>query len=145
VSWLNRRIEEGIREMSASIPVELLDLFDEPALGIVSYTTAPGQIVPFPMWVDYDGTHLRPSSPVGSKKGRALRARPQVGVAIVSTKTPWRWLSLSGRIVEIQPDEGLAFIDRMSQKYSGQAYERRTPREVFVIELDRVGHSGSWR
>ena len=22
---------------------------------------------------------------------------------------------------------------------------RRTPREVFVIELDRVGHSGSWR
>ncbi|MDR3546634.1 MAG: hypothetical protein P4L30_12800 [Candidatus Limnocylindrales bacterium] len=33
----------------------------------------------------------------------------------------------------------------MSQKYTGQAYERRTPREVFVIELDRVGHSGSWR
>ena len=131
--------------MSASIPVELLDLFDEPALGIVSYTTAPGQIVPFPMWGDYDGTHLRASSPVGSKKGRALRTRPQVGVAIVSTKTPWRWLSLSGRIGEIQPDEGLAFIDRMSQKYSGQAYERRTPREVFVIELDRVGHSGSWR
>ena len=131
--------------MSASIPVEMLDLFEEPALGVVSYTTAAGQIVPFPMWVDYDGTHLRASSPVGSKKGRALRARPQVGVAIVSTKTPWRWLSLSGRIVEIQPDEGLAFIDRMSQKYSEQAYERRTPREVFVIELDRVGHSGSWR
>jgi hypothetical protein len=82
---------------------------------------------------------------MGSKKGRALRARPQVGVAIVSTKTPWRWLSLSGRIVEIRPDEGLAFIDRMSQKYAGQAYERRTPREVFLIELDRVGHSGSWR
>jgi len=145
VSWLNRRIEEGIREMSASIPVELLDLFAEPALGIVSYTTAAGQIVPFPMWVDYDGTHLLASSPMGSKKGRALRARPQVGVAIVSTKTPWRWLSLSGRIVEIRPDEGLAFIDRMSQKYAGQAYERRTPREVFLIELDRVGHSGSWR
>jgi hypothetical protein len=75
VSWLNRRIDEGIREMSASIAVELLDLFEEPALGIVSYTTAPGQIVPFPMWVDYHGTHLLASSPVGSKKGRSLRVR----------------------------------------------------------------------
>ena len=82
---------------------------------------------------------------MGSKKGRALRARPQVCVSIVSTKTPWRWLSLSGRVVEIRPDEGLAFIDRMSVKYTGQAYQRRKPREVFVIEIDRVGHSGSWR
>jgi nitroimidazol reductase NimA-like FMN-containing flavoprotein (pyridoxamine 5'-phosphate oxidase superfamily) len=88
VSWLNRRIDEGIREMSASIPGELLDLFAEPALGVVSYTTVAGQIVPFSMWVDYDGTHLLASSPMGSKKGRALRVRPQVGVVIVSAKTP---------------------------------------------------------
>ncbi len=131
--------------MTASIPDDLLDIFEEPALGHVSYTTEAGQIVPFPMWVDHDGTHLLTSSPEGSKKGRALRVRPQVGVAIVSTKTPWRWLSISGRVVEIRPDEGLAFIDRMSQKYVGQAYQRRTPREIFVIEIDRVGHSGTWR
>jgi hypothetical protein len=68
-----------------------------------------------------------------------------VGVAIVTTKTPWRWLSLSGRVIQIRLDAGLALIDRMSQKYVGQAYQRRTRREVFVIELDRVGHSGSWR
>ncbi|MDR3546635.1 MAG: hypothetical protein P4L30_12805 [Candidatus Limnocylindrales bacterium] len=74
--------------MSASISGELLDLFAEPALGVVSYTTVAGQIVPFPVWVDYDGTHLLASSPMGSKKGRALRVRPQVGVVIVSAKTP---------------------------------------------------------
>jgi hypothetical protein len=130
--------------MTTPIPVEMLDLFQEPALGLVSYTTSAGQIVPFPMWVDYDGTHVLASSPVGSKKGRALRARPQVGVAIVSTRTPWQWLSISGRVVDIRPDERLEFIDRMSRKYLGQAYERRTPREVFVIEIDRVGHSGTW-
>ena len=131
--------------MTTSVPVDMLDLFEEPGLGEVSYTTDAGQIVPFPMWVDYDGSNLMTSSPVGSKKGRALRVRPQVGIAIVSTKTPWRWLSLSGRVVDIRPDEGLAFIDRMSQKYTGQAYQRRTPREVFVIELDRAGRSGTWR
>ncbi len=123
----------------------MLDLFAEPALGHVSYTTEAGLIVPFPMWVDYDGALLLTSSPVGSKKGRALRVHPRVGISIVSTRTQWRWLSISGHVVNIRPDEGLAFIDRMSQKYVGQAYQRRTPREIFEIEIDRVGHSGNWR
>ena len=124
--------------MPASIPEQTLDLFAEPALGHFSYTDARGRIVTFPMWVDFDGTHLFTSSPMGSKKGQALRQRPQVGLSIVSTKNPWHSLSASGHVVDIRPDDGLAFIDRMAHKYLGQAYERRTPREVFVIELDRT-------
>jgi general stress protein 26 len=130
--------------MSASISVELLDLFEEPALGHVSYTLESGQVVTFPMWVDHVDGRILTSSPIGSRKGRAMRVRPQVAVSIVSTRTPWRWLSLSGRVVGIRPDVDLAFIDRMSRKYLGQDYERRTPREVFEIEIDRVGHSGTW-
>jgi PPOX class probable F420-dependent enzyme len=130
--------------MPASIPDSMLDLFEEPALGHVSYTNDAGQIVSFPMWVDFDGARLLASSPLGSGKGKAVRQRPQVAVSIVSTRTPWHWISVSGRVVEIRPDEGLAFIDRMSQKYLGQAYERRNPREIFHIEIDRVGHSGTW-
>jgi PPOX class probable F420-dependent enzyme len=130
--------------MPASVPAELLDLFAEPALGHFSYTTPSGQIVTFPVWVDYDGSRVLVSSPEGAKKGRAVRARPQVAVSIVSTKTPWRWLSISGRVVEVRPDHDLATIDRLSRKYLGRDYERRTPREVFEIEIDRVGHSGTW-
>ena len=127
--------------MAASIPASMLDLFDEPALGHVSYLDAAGRIVTFPMWMDLEGGHLLTSSPVGSKKGVALRERPQVGVDIVSTTNPWHWLSISGHVVEIRPDDGLAFIDRMAHKYVGHAYERRTPREIFVIEMDRVRKS----
>ena len=127
--------------MPASVPEQVLDLFDEPALGHISYTDAGGRIVTFPMWVDYDGTHLLTSSPIGSKKGHALRQRPQVGLSIVSTTNPWHWLSVSGHVVDIKPDDGLAFIDKMAHKYVGQVYERRTPREVFVIELDRARKS----
>jgi PPOX class probable F420-dependent enzyme len=126
------------------IPDTLLDLFQEPALGHVSYLNAKGQIVTFPMWVDFDGEHLLTSSPVGSRKGKALRERPQVSVSIVSTKNPWHWLSLSGRVVDIRPDENLAFIDRMSQRYTGSAYSRRTPREIFTIAIDRASPTRSW-
>jgi PPOX class probable F420-dependent enzyme len=132
----------------ARIPEELLDLFAEPALAHVSYLNRKGQIVTFPMWVDYDGEHLLVSSPVGSRKGRAFRDRPQVSVSIVSNNNRWHWLSASGRVVGIQPDENLEFIDRLARRYTGGEYQRRTPREVFTIEIDRVspsaGQAGRW-
>ena len=72
-----------------------------------------------------------------------MRERPQVAVAIVSNSDPWHWVSISGRVVAIQPDTDLVFIDRMAQKYTGKSYQRRTPREVFSIEIDRVSSTGS--
>ena len=125
----------------ATVPDDLRDLFDEPALAHVSYLNSRGQIVTFPMWVDYDGEHLLISSPIGSRKGKALRDRPQVSIEIVSAKNPWHWVSISGRVVDIQPDQDLAFIDLMAHKYTGKAYERRTPREVFNVAIDRVSRS----
>jgi len=130
--------------MPAAILDEVRDLFDEPALAHVSYLNRNAQIVTFPMWVDFDGEKVLVSSPIGSRKGKSFRERPQVAVSIVSTKNPWHWLSISGRVVNIEPDEDLAFIDRMSQKYTGKQYERRTPREVFTVALDRVSSSGRW-
>jgi PPOX class probable F420-dependent enzyme len=132
----------------ATIPDELRDLFDEPALAHVSYLNRKGQIVTYPMWVDFDGEHVLVSSPVGSRKGQAFRQREQVGVSIVSNDNRWHWVSISGRVVDIQPDQDLAFIDRMSQKYVGSPYERRTPREIFTIAIDRASPSareiGAW-
>jgi PPOX class probable F420-dependent enzyme len=123
------------------IPDEVRDLFEQPAIAHVSYLNAKGQIVTFPMWADSDGEHILISSPVGSKKGKALRVRPQVAVSIVSPDNGWHWLSISGRVVDIRPDENLEFIDRMARKYTGSQYQRRTPREIFTVEIDRISPS----
>lgn len=130
--------------MPVTIPEGVRDLFDEPALGHVSYLNRRGQVVTFPMWVDFDGEHILTSSPADSRKARSMRRNPQVSVSIVSTSNPWHWLSVSGRLVKVEPDEGLRFIDGMSTKYTGTPYERRTPREVFTIEVDRVSSSAAW-
>jgi len=123
------------------IPDDLVDVFREPALGHLSYHNPKGQIVTFPMWVTHDGEHVVTSSRVGSAKGKALRVRPEVSVSVVSTKNPWRWLSVSGRVSDIQPDEGLVLIDELSRRYTGQDYQARTPREKFLIMVDRVSKS----
>jgi hypothetical protein len=62
-----------------------------------------------------------------------------VTLSVVDRSDPWRYLIIRGRVVDFRPDEGLAFIDRMSQRCTGQPYRmRQYEREVFVIDPDHV-------
>ena len=124
------------------IPAELVDLLTGSTLGHVSVITPKGALTNYIMWVDYEDGLVLTSSRVGSAKGRALRADPRVGVSVVDRANPWRWVSVSGRLVEIRPDTGLAFIDKMSRRYTGRDYVMRDmEREIFVIEPQRVRSS----
>lgn len=125
--------------MNAEIPAELVDLLTGGLLGHVATMAPSGRVAVHLMWIDYDGRHILTSSRVGSRKGRNWRRNPQAAVSVVDPRNPWRYLSVSGRVVDIQPDTDLAFIDRMAERYTGQAYgDRDMAREVFVIEPDRV-------
>lgn len=121
-----------------AIPEELAYLLRTNVLAHVSLTEADGSLATHVMWVDYDSEHILTSSPTESYKSRALRGRPQVAVSVVDPANPWRRLSISGRVTEIRDDEGLAFINRLSERYVGTPYPRTGPREIFVITPDRV-------
>jgi PPOX class probable F420-dependent enzyme len=121
-----------------TIPEELAYLLQTNVPAHVSLTKADGSIVTHVMWVDCDGEVILTSSPTGSYKGRALRARPQIAVSVVDPDDPWRRLSISGRVTAIREDEGLAFINLMSRRYVGAAYSRTGPREIFVITPDQI-------
>ena len=83
---------------------------------------------------DWDGEHVLTSSPVGSVKGGHARANGHVSVSVVDPENPWRYAIIRGKVTDIVPDEGLAFIDKMSERYVGRPYMRRGfDREVFVI------------
>jgi len=121
------------------IPAELTDLLTGSTLGHVTVITPHGALVTHVMWVDYENGRLLTSSRVGSAKGAALRRDPRVAVSVVDRDNPWRWLSVSGRVVEIKPDTDLGFIDKLSRRYTGRDYVMRTmEREIFVIEPERV-------
>lgn len=121
------------------IPAELIDLLTGSTLAHVTVMTPRGALVTHVMWVDHEDGRVLTSSRVGSAKGRALRADPRIAVSVVDRANPWRWVSVSGRVVEIRPDTDLAFIDKLSRRYTGRDYMMRTmEREVFVIEPVRV-------
>ena len=120
------------------IPQELEYLLTGNIVAHVSLAEADGTIVTHVMWVDFDGEHILTSSRKASYKSKAFRARPNVSVSIVDPANPWRRLSISGRVTEIRDDEGLAFINKLSQRYTGAPYQATDPREIFVITPDKV-------
>jgi PPOX class probable F420-dependent enzyme len=124
------------------VPAELVDLLTGSTLGHVTVITPAGALMTHIMWVDYEDGRVLTSSRLGSAKGKALRADPRVSVSVVDRANPWRWVTVSGRVVEIRPDTGLAFIDKMSRRYTGRDYVMRDmEREIFVIEPQRVRSS----
>ncbi len=129
--------------MPESIPKDLTDLLTTNVLGHVSAIRRDGTMAQYLMWVDYDGKHVLTSSMVGSRKAANWRRNPQVSLSVADRDDDWRFLIIRGRVVDTRPDEGLAFIDKMSVRYTGQAYRfRERPREIFVIEPDYVRASG---
>jgi len=124
------------------VPAELVDLLTGSTLGHVTVVTPKGNLISHIMWVDYEDGRVMTSSRVGSAKGKALRADPRVSISVVDTANPWRWVSVSGRVVEILPDTDLVFIDKMSRRYTGRDYVMRDmAREGFVIAPERVRSS----
>lgn len=121
-----------------AIPEELAYLLQTNVLAHVTLAEADGTLVTHVMWIDFDGEHVLTSSPKTSYKSRALRRRPNVAISVVDPADPWRRLSISGRVTDIRDDEGLAFINAMSQRYMGGPYQRPGAREIFIITPERV-------
>lgn len=132
--------------MAATIPDDLTDLLTTNVLGHLSARRRDGTIAHYLMWVDYDQEHVLTSSMVGSRKAANWRRDPNVTISVVDPSDDWRFLIIRGRVIATRPDEGLAFIDRMSVRYTGQPYRfRDRAREIFVIEPDHVIASGGRR
>ena len=126
---------------STTVPEQLLDLVTTNIVGSLAYVRGDGLLAIVQVWIDWDGEHILASSPKGSYKGRVLRQRPQAAVSAVDPRDPWRFLNVSGHVIDIHEDEGLTFINRLAQRYMGGPYARTGEREIFVIALDRIAAS----
>ncbi|MCU1455020.1 MAG: class F420-dependent oxidoreductase [Acidimicrobiales bacterium] len=91
-----------------------------------------------PVWIGREGDRLLITSDRKAVKSRNLAADPRVGFSIVDAANPYEQVLLRGRVVEERPDEDLAVLDALSQKYLGRAFPRRSwsGRVVFVIEVE---------
>jgi PPOX class probable F420-dependent enzyme len=122
------------------IPEAVVPLLTQNHLAVVATVRPDSEPSTAHVWVDWDGQRLYFSSRAGSVKGRNIRANPAVSVHVVDGATN-TWIQVRG-VVDVQPDDGLVFIDRLSHRYRGIDYPlREFEREVFTVEVRHVRSS----
>jgi PPOX class probable F420-dependent enzyme len=117
----------------AAIPQSYRDLFDKKAFAHIATVGRDGTPQVTPVWIDYDGTHIRFNTARGRVKTRNLERNPTVAMSVQDPDNPYRYVQVRGRVVEMTESGADAHIDALAKKYLGQdRYPHRRPDEVRV-------------
>ncbi len=118
----------------AAIPDSFKDLFQKKAFASLATVNSDGTPQLTPVWVDYDGTHIRFNTARGRVKDKNLRRNPVVALSIMDPDNPYRYLQIRGHVAEVTETGADAHIDALTRKYMGQdKYPYRRPGEVRVM------------
>ena len=130
----------------ALIPQEYVDLLHTKALAHVATIGPKGEPQSTPVWFDFDGSHIRFSQTKNRQKYRNLLRDPRVALSIVDPTNPYRHLEIRGKVVGIDEDPDLRFINAMAKKYRGEdTFPWHRPgdeRVVVVVQPEHTTHMG---
>lgn len=127
----------------AKLPEEVQQFLDEPHLAVFITLMKNGSPQATPVWVDHDGVSVLINTVRGHQKERNLRRDGRVALCVTDHSQAGRYVQIRGRVVEIAGgDEAWLHINKLSQKYSGRAYQGRDGEERIkvVIEPQHVNY-----
>ena len=108
-----------------TIPEKFHDLLQDEtkAYLFLATTMSDGSPQVTPVWFSVDDTHILINTARGRVKDRNMRAHPQVALVIQDPATPYRYIQIRGRVVEITEEGGDAHINALSLKYDGKPWK----------------------
>jgi PPOX class probable F420-dependent enzyme len=140
---MDRAHRIGLYAAMASIPEQYRDLFEKKAFAHLATLRADGSAHVSPVWLDYDGAHVRFNTAKGRAKLKQLARDPRVALSIQDPENPYRYVEVRGRIAETTEQGADAHIDALARKYLGQdRYPWRRPGEVRVMVKILPEHVG---
>ena len=124
------------------IPAEFIDLLESTALASIATVGPQGEPQVTPVWFNWDGQYISFSQTKGRQKYKNVVRDPRIAVMIVDPSDPFRYVEVRGKVVRIDDDASLAFINKMAKKYMNlDAYPYHQPgdeRVVIVVQPERV-------
>jgi PPOX class probable F420-dependent enzyme len=124
------------------IPENYKDLLESKALATVATIGPKGEPQNNPVWFGWDGTHILYSLTKGRQKYHNLQREPRVALSIVDPENPYRYLEIRGKVVRIDEDPDLKFINSMAKKYLNlDLYPYHKPGEERVIVFVQPEHT----
>ena len=124
----------------AALPEEVRELFRGANFGHVATTLPDGSPHTVAVWVGMEGDYVVFFTQPASRKARNLARDPRVAISIVDGQNPYRGADLRGRVARtVEGEDALEIIDRLSRKFTGEAFPMRTG-TVYLVEPDQVGY-----
>jgi PPOX class probable F420-dependent enzyme len=134
------------KDLMGVISQEHLNILESTALAHVATIGPKGEPQNTPVWFAWDGQYLLFSQTKGRQKYRNVKRDPHVALSIVDPADPYHYIEIRGKVVRIDEDPDLAFINSMAKKYLGvEKYPGHRPgdeRVVIVVEPERTSSMG---
>ena len=80
----------------ATIPESFRDIFAKKAFAHLATVGRDGAPQVTPVWVDYDGTHVRINTARGRVKDKNLQRNPKVALSAQDPDNPYRYVRCAG-------------------------------------------------
>jgi PPOX class probable F420-dependent enzyme len=127
----------------AQIPERVQDLlrWDKKAFATLALVRRDGTPHVSPVWFDWDGERLIINTARGRVKDRILRRHPVVSLSIMDPQDPYRYVLLSGPVVDETEEGGYEMISKLNTKYGRYPTYPKPPGQVRVtykIRPERV-------
>jgi PPOX class probable F420-dependent enzyme len=122
-------------EMAAKLPEKYADLLsNKKAFANLGTLNPDGSPQVTPVWVDFDGKHVRINSARGRQKDKNIARDPRVSLSIQDPENPYRYLEIRGKVVEATEKGADDHINALAKKYLGKdVYPFRQPGETRVM------------
>lgn len=117
----------------AELSEEVKKFIEEPHLAHFVTLMKDGSPQVTPVWVDHDGTHVLINTAEGRQKPRNLRRNPSVALSIAPEASPYRWVQVRGKVVDITTEGAWDHICKLSGKYTGNPAYGGNPEEKRII------------
>jgi PPOX class probable F420-dependent enzyme len=132
-------------EMAEQLPEKYADLLDnKKAFANLGTLNRDGSPQVTPVWVDYDGKHVRINSARGRQKDKNIARDPRVSISIQDPENPYRYLEIRGKVVEATEKGADDHINSLAKKYLGKdVYPFRQPGEKRVMYKIEPHHFSS--
>lgn len=128
-----------------AIPAEFNDLFEKQTFAHFSTLLPDGTPHVTPVWVDYDAEteQLLINTETGRQKERNVRENPNVGVSMTDPDDSYRFVSVSGKVVNITSEGAVEHINDLAGRYMGRdtypnLEEEEGKRVILQISTDGV-------
>jgi PPOX class probable F420-dependent enzyme len=122
----------------APVPDDVSEFLSQPHMAVVASLTLQGAPHSATTWYDWEDGRVLLSMDNTRVRLKYLRNDPRVSLTVIDGASWYRHISLMGEVVEFHDDEGLADIDRLARRYTGEDYATRdSPRTTAWVRVDR--------